>query len=308
MTFVMKFSLSYCFQVSTNGLISFGREVSNSNPVLFPSTTAIVAQSYILAPFWADFDTTEGGSVSWWIEQAESSVSIGYASNFIQNEYGDGDFSATWMLAANWEDLQPVSHYNFGLTILMTQYTSFQGNEFQAVLLTDGVKSYAVFTYMCGALEWSDAATIGLNTPADIRFNYPLSGTDLIDEIACIHIDSQWKNLIYDLEISSVILPQTPAPANFLGNNMLYLHHVSVLLQLCYAGSCIAAGYTDCCTDFSTGCRGAPVADCYCDSFCIFFGDCCYDFTQVCHGKPFFHCKCYHRVNLYISFNRCRVI
>ena len=83
--------------------------MSNSNPVLFPSTTAIVAQSYIVAPFWADFDSTDEGSVSYWIEEAGTSVSIGIASQFIQIEYGDEDFSATWMLVAYWEDLPPVS-------------------------------------------------------------------------------------------------------------------------------------------------------------------------------------------------------
>lgn len=92
--------------MSTNGLISFGRSVSSSNPVLFPSTTAIIARSYIVAPFWADFDTTIGGSVSWWTETSDS-ISVGAVSNFITQQQQYGDFSGTWMLVASWEDMQP---------------------------------------------------------------------------------------------------------------------------------------------------------------------------------------------------------
>ena len=97
-----------------------------------------------------------------------------------------------------------------------------QGNTFQAILITDGSKSYAVFTYRCEQLEWSDEATIGINTPDDIIINHPLSGTDLIDEIACIHVDSPWKNLIYELEPNPVILPITPPPSNSLGKKKYY--------------------------------------------------------------------------------------
>lgn len=84
--------------MSTNGLISFGREVTASNAELFPSSSNVVSQSYILAPFWADFDTTSDGSVLWWID----SIYVDFISEFIQEEYGDAAFSATWMLIATW--------------------------------------------------------------------------------------------------------------------------------------------------------------------------------------------------------------
>ena len=97
-----------------------------------------------------------------------------------------------------------------------------QDNNFQAVLVTDGSKSYAVYTYMCGELNWSDAATIGFNTPDELRFNHPLSGTEFIDEIACIHLENSLNNIIFDLEPSPVILPMTPPPANSLGKEDHY--------------------------------------------------------------------------------------
>ena len=93
--------------MSTNGLISFGTSFTNSDPVLFPSTIGSIASKYIVAPFWADFDTTSGGNVYWWIEESSTSAaSVGYVSNFIRQQYGDDDFSATWMLVGSWEDVQ----------------------------------------------------------------------------------------------------------------------------------------------------------------------------------------------------------
>ena len=58
---------------------------------------------------------------------------------------------------------------------------------------------------------------MGLNTPADIRINHPLSGNPSLDGIACVHVESVWNNIIYELEPNPVILPLTPAPTNFLG-------------------------------------------------------------------------------------------
>lgn len=92
--------------MSTNGLVSFGRIVDNFDPVLFPSNLAIIANSYIVAPYWANFDTTSSGRVSWWIEESSMSILVPTVSDFIQNQFGDGDFTGTWMLIAYWEGVQ----------------------------------------------------------------------------------------------------------------------------------------------------------------------------------------------------------
>lgn len=47
-----------------------------------------------------------------------------------------------------------------------------------------------------------------------------------------------------------------------------------------YTGSCLEAGYTECCSDFI--CLGAPTSDCFCDPSCHAFGDCCYDIDETC--------------------------
>ena len=47
--------------------------------------------------------------------------------------------------------------------------------------------------------------------------NHALSGTDFVAEIACLHLQADLNNVIYNLQISAVILPITPAPSPFLG-------------------------------------------------------------------------------------------
>ena len=85
-------------------------------------------------------------------------------------------------------------------------------------MITNGTKSYAVFTYKCGELQWFEAATIGLNAPPDFFYNHPLTGTDIPPyEIACVHLNSSWNNVIIDMEPNPVILPVTPAPSDFVG-------------------------------------------------------------------------------------------
>ena len=51
-----------------------------------------------------------------------------------------------------------------------------------------------------------------------------------------------------------------------------------------YIGSCVAAGYTDCCIFDFFG-EECFVTDCYCDDSCLFFDDCCYDFADICQGS-----------------------
>ena len=75
-----------------------------------------------------------------------------------------------------------------------------QTNTFQAVLITNGTKSYAVFTYMCDRIEWSDEATIGFDAGGEFYINHPLSGQFVSNAIDCVHQpDSVWNNVIYDL-------------------------------------------------------------------------------------------------------------
>lgn len=97
---------------------------------------------------------------------------------------------------------------------------STQNNTYQAVLITDGnQKSYAVFTFKCGTLNWAGEAVIGFNAGGDYYQNHPLSGLSLSNAVACVHNDSVWNNVIYNLvpHPSMLTMDPTPEPADTIG-------------------------------------------------------------------------------------------
>ena len=86
----------------------------------------------------------------------------------------------------------------------------FQRNSYQAVVITDGVQSYTVFTYNCNMLEWSglaDQAVIGVNVGFGIEGdfppfqNHPLSGLEQVTMVACTNQDRgiDWVDVIYKI-------------------------------------------------------------------------------------------------------------
>ena len=92
--------------MSTNGLISFGRRFTGSSPEIFPPTTSDVFWRYIAAVFWADWDILSSGSVSWETHtDSESKDLLKQVDNLIQMEYGDTNFTGTWMLVSFWENV-----------------------------------------------------------------------------------------------------------------------------------------------------------------------------------------------------------
>ena len=85
-------------------------------------------------------------------------------------------------------------------TFVLAFFLYMQTNTYQAIVITDGEQSYAIFTYLCGAMNWHGYATIGINSDGNFYTNYPLSGTSSVTEVACLEYpDSLLKNLIYPL-------------------------------------------------------------------------------------------------------------
>ena len=78
-----------------------------------------------------------------------------------------------------------------------------QTNTYQALVITDGVESYTVFTYNCQMMEWSGLyqhAVIGYNAFGSPFENHPLSGTPDILTIACENRPyTNWSNQVYQL-------------------------------------------------------------------------------------------------------------
>ena len=83
-----------------------------------------------------------------------------------------------------------------------TTHTCAQTNTFQALVATDGIRSYAVFTYKCDSLRWSGQnrhAVIGYNLRG--RFiNHPLSNTVQVVNVSCANSPATpWTNLVYSI-------------------------------------------------------------------------------------------------------------
>ena len=77
-----------------------------------------------------------------------------------------------------------------------------QTNSYQVVIVTDGVESYAVFTYKCGELNWSSilgSAAVGYSAGNNSFANHPLSQSSNVNSIACLNSPSPWSNVIYHL-------------------------------------------------------------------------------------------------------------
>ena len=93
-----------------------------------------------------------------------------------------------------------------------------------------------MFTYKCGDLKYSDVAVVGHNAPLESYKNHPLSDTDVdADTIACVHLDSVWNNVVYDLQTKgNYVLSSTPEPSDFIG---MYIQFV--LVTYCEKQSCV---------------------------------------------------------------------
>ena len=90
-----------------------------------------------------------------------------------------------------------------------------QTNSFQAVIISNLTKTYAVYIYNCDSLTWSDEATIGFNAAADYYANHPLSGQLHANAIGCVHLSGDTavliNNVVYDL-VPNMANATTPMP------------------------------------------------------------------------------------------------
>lgn len=78
------------------------------------------------------------------------------------------------------------------------------------MVITDGMTSYALYTYQCGLMEWSGFATVGFNLNGDLYENHPLTGLPSANAIACLN-QSRWYNQIYQLTLFTDELQQQRA-------------------------------------------------------------------------------------------------
>ncbi|XP_078360279.1 protein mesh-like [Oculina patagonica] len=147
--------------VNTNGVISFLVQVSQYTPDAFP----LGDNRRLVAPFWADADTRNGGDVFYrettdpnLLQQATDDVTAAFVDQ--------RKFKATWLLIATWYEVA-----FFGAS---GDYTNNR-NTFQAVLITNGRHSFVIFNY--NKITWTTGTASGGNdtglggSPAQAGFN-----------------------------------------------------------------------------------------------------------------------------------------
>eukprot|EP00731_Ephydatia_muelleri_P016469 Em0009g893a len=167
--------------VNNNGDLSFGLAWSSFTPTQFPIPTYPV-----VAPYQADVDTRGIGNV--WYRITRNATLLAKAANDIHSLTG-ASVSLQWLFIATWDH---VGYYSYG-----TDKT----NTFQAVLATDNVRSYAIFQYADGLIQWpSSGAQVGFNAGNNVNYvNIPGSRTPYILNIAGnsnVGISGQWIFLI----------------------------------------------------------------------------------------------------------------
>ena len=95
-------------------------------------------------------------------------------------------------------------------------YLQLQANTYQAIVITDGTQSYAVYTYNCQLMEWSGLfthAVVGYNAFGQDFENHPLSGSADINNIACENQEhnTAWSNQIFKIGDSRDLIQQRRA-------------------------------------------------------------------------------------------------
>eukprot|EP00731_Ephydatia_muelleri_P016460 Em0009g884a len=157
--------------VNNNGDLSFGQAWSSYIPTQFPIPTYP-----LVAIYQADVDTTAK------------------ATNDIRALTGTS-ISIQWLFIATWDHV--------GYCCSGTDKT----NTFQAVLATDNVRSYAIFQYADGLIQWpSSGAQVGFNAGNNVNYvNIPGSRTPYILNIAGnsnVGIGGKWIFLISRVELN----------------------------------------------------------------------------------------------------------
>ena len=66
--------------------------------------------------------------------------------------------------------------------------------------MTDSFSSFAVFTYYCGDLSYSNGAVIGFSTGSGLYANHEASYRGDADQIDCFNQPhTPWVNVVYEL-------------------------------------------------------------------------------------------------------------
>ncbi|CAJ0955151.1 unnamed protein product [Ranitomeya imitator] len=140
---VLNKGLSHKRPVNNNGVISFNVLVSQFTPEPFP----LADGRAFIAPFWADVHNGIRGEI-YYRETTDPTI-LKMASKEIRKHFRNlTHFSATWVFLVTWDE---VTFYGGSSTTPV--------NTFQALLISDGTSSFAMFNYE--EITWTTGTASG---------------------------------------------------------------------------------------------------------------------------------------------------
>uniref|UniRef100_A0A1X7TZY4 VWFD domain-containing protein n=1 Tax=Amphimedon queenslandica TaxID=400682 RepID=A0A1X7TZY4_AMPQE len=196
-------SVQHKAYVSANGVISFEKPIKCGDASPFPTNLTNVENGFIVAPYWSDSDIRSTGSVCYEVHDDINSSPLMRTVSDIVHKLTGTSYNGYWLMVAQWRNVHPFPHGASFLGQLNSDIQSFANkvNSYQAIIITDHVRSYALFTYRCNDLQWygyMKNAIIGTNTGGGSQYNnYNVSN---FKEIVCINMpDSEFYSIVYQL-------------------------------------------------------------------------------------------------------------
>ncbi|XP_041370957.1 sushi domain-containing protein 2-like [Gigantopelta aegis] len=174
--------------VNNNGVISFLKELKTYKPEDFP----LQNETPIVAPFWADVDVTIGGTV--YYRESEDPVILAKATNEITQYFHSlRRFKAAWVFIATWD--------NVGFYGATDKTGKSKRNTFQAVLITDSVRSFVIFNY--NKIEWTTGSNSGGSTNTGLGGNPAQAGFNAGDKKTYREIPGARNHSVVNLTLTT---------------------------------------------------------------------------------------------------------
>ena len=218
--------------VSTDGIISLGTSFTGSGVQDFP-----IVSPPLIAPFWLNVHTTVSGFVSYRFINDQGLI---FGIDGIVSLLLARSFTSTSILVVTWHAIPLVSSSNITGTS-------------QALLISNGVESFVVFTYSNGT-DHPSGAEVGINVGDGLNFlsDASVSVGDSNRIARGTNIPQLESSGVYYYRVDNLENSITPSPPDVCLNGQLQLIQaepllrtsvdgiqrsgVTALLQVCVAG------------------------------------------------------------------------
>ena len=114
-------------QVMINGLISFGSPYPTFFNQPFPGPDTLL----LIAPFWDDVNTNDGGTISYEIHTSGDSLQL--VSGYVSSQIGEV-YEGYWMMVIFWDQVPPFSFFTAASEVSLT--LEFLSRLFQSLCIT----------------------------------------------------------------------------------------------------------------------------------------------------------------------------